>query len=319
MNQEMLDAMKLDGGEQPIDLGDGEVMEMTPEMATAEGLGFSARYMSGNGPVKPTHAGTKTMTKAQYREQIMDEEQGYPSDRDEAAKVKELEGKVAKIETGIEAILGHLEKRAGDPAPSVSPSDPGPEQSPPPGQLRYVPPSPSPTDSPESNVRSVTLKDGRTIKVPLSLGPATVSEAPQKPEVVTETPVSVEGEVDDWDSVVEVLEAPQEPGNDPRVERVQLLVTEVFDFMRTNDPHRFWRRHLVKIHRHVGYNSWAKPLRDEFDKRFAGFLNDGSFVTKIIEKIVDMEFGSAIAGKWAASLVVAAAGFTALTLCGLGD
>ncbi len=331
MDQTMQDAMKLQNdSEVPLQIQGqgGEVMEVSPEAVAAEGMSYSAGYMAGNGPILPLHIGKpKTMTKSQLEEQKMREAEGYPSNLDEAQKVQELEAKVTSMESGINAILNHLGANQKFTPPSVAQSplvetpSPGPtgqsQRFPggpmePPSIPTSEPPSPSPTVSPESNVRVVTLKDGRKIQVPrMGLGKSPQTESPEIPE-------PVENMKDDWGSIVEppVVET-EEPKNDPRAERIQHLVTEIFEFMKAGDCHRFWRRHVAGVHRHVGYNGWSKSLKDEFDKRFEGFLNDGSFVTNIATKIVDMEFGNALGGKWATSMVVATAGFTAFALSGL--
>jgi len=118
----MEEAMALEIGSGPIQLGNGEEMEVSPDMAAAEGMSFSQQYMAGNGPIRPLHIGqAKTMTKRQLEEQKMNEAQGYPSNLDEAEKVKELESKVTEMSQGISAILSHLQ---GNPptAPQNSPS-----------------------------------------------------------------------------------------------------------------------------------------------------------------------------------------------------
>jgi len=97
------------------------------------------------------------------------------------------------------------------------------------------------------------------------------------------------------------------------------LVGEVYTFMKSADCHRFFRRHLSTVHRHVGYSGRTPELKKEFDERFQGFLNDGVFVTNVCQKVVDMEFGMAIGAKHVTSMVVCTAGFTAFALCGLGD
>jgi hypothetical protein len=105
---------------------------------------------------------------------------------------------------------------------------------------------------------------------------------------------------------------------DPKLAQTQQLVQDVNDFMRANDVHRFWRRHLgQKVHRHVGYNGWPKKLQAEFDTRFKSFLSDPQFVTSVCRKVIDMEMGHVLGAKWVTSFLVSTAGFTAFALCGL--
>lgn len=349
MDQAMTDAMALEGGGDqafqddpgaPIMLTDqtGETVEMDPEAIAAEGLGYAYRDMAKNGPIRPTHIGrAKTMSKQQLAEQIENEQAGYPSNLDEAQKVKDLESKVQNIESGIGRILSHL---SGQSSPASTPSSVStggnqvyPEGSPDPVETQAAIASqrnPASTGSSESTppesrqpkLRQVTLKDGRKISLPqpsppaMSLGPIAEAVPPEKHEMV-----GADG-VDDWDDespVVAVAESDlKEAVPDPKLARTQQLVQDVNDFMRANDVHRFWRRHLgQKVHRHVGYAGWPKAIQMEFDTRFKGFLSDPQFVTSVCRKVMDMEMGHALGAKWVAGLLVVTAGFTAWALCGL--
>lgn len=283
------------------------------------------------------------MTKGQLEEQKMNENAGYPSNLEEADKVKELEGKVTNIEAGISQILSHLGGQSS-PASPVSnaptggnPVSPVAAPTPTPGQsVTVTPPSPNSIepdastepDNRQPKQRQVTLKDGRKISVPdvasqvtpMSLGPATgVQEQP--PTQLEED--SFEGEADPWDDPIAVVPEPDEPVPaappvDPNLEKVQNLVQEVNQFMQTNDVHRFWRRHISRnLHRHLGYNGWPKALQVEFNTRFQGFLQDPVFVSRCCEKVISMELGHALGVKWVVSFLVATAGFTAFALCGL--
>lgn len=335
-----------DDPEAPIQVQtpDGQIIDASPEQLAAEGLAFAYRDMGKNHPIRPLHSAAdlergldeNKMTRAQLEEQKMNEKAGYPSNLDEAQKVKELEGKVANIENGIGTILQHLQNGQSSPAsvpqpvvtggsqvsPVVNPTQmPGPSAT-------VIPPSPPSTDFVESSEpenrqpqqRQVTLSDGRKISVPqtssraMGLGPASDPAPVQQDEEV------VNALEDDWadEPVAEAAPPIEPPAPDPKLEQTQQLVQEVVTFMQANDVHRFWRRHLARnVHRHVGYSGWPKPLQEEFDKRFQGFLNDPQFITTICRKIVSMEFGPALGVKWVCSFITAAAGFTAFTLCGL--
>ena len=360
MTPEMADAMQLhnqgeqsflDDPEAPISVRDartGMMEGMSPEALAAEGLAFSHEYMGSNHPVKPLHSvadrerglDMNKMTKAQLGEQKMNEDQGYPSNLDEAQKVRELEGKVANIESGIGAILSHLQNGQSslesDTPPVLSGGSP---ESPVANKIlmqaqseTVLQPSLPSTDSSGSNEpenkqpppQQVTLSDGRKISVPqtssraMGLGPAT------DPTIASTLVSGVEAPLetgDDWDNEP-VVETPPptsvEPKVDPKLEQTQHLIQEVAAFMQANDVHRFWRRHLARnVHRHVGYSGWPKPLQEEFDKRFQGFLNDPQFINTVCRKIISMEYGPALGVKWVTSFIVTAAGFTAFTLCGL--
>lgn len=360
MNQAMMDAMALEGGDQayqdnpeaPIAVQDqsGEMVEMDPSALAAEGLGYAYRDMVVNGPTRPLHSqrdlerglDQNKMTKAQLKEQKMNEEEGYPSNLDEARKVKDLERKVQNIETGIGQILSHLSGQSSQARTPPSgptggtPASPAevPTQTPVPSAT-VSPPSPPLTGSSGSNepanrqpqLRQVTLSDGRTVSVPqtsppaMSLGPVADALPPETPEVVAWAGPTSEDGVDDWDddpiAVVPEPE-PEAPKADPKLARVQQLVQDVNGFMQTNDVHRYWRRHVgQKVHRHVGYAGWPTKLQTEFDVRFKGFLQDPQFVTSVCRKVIDMELGHALGAKWVAGFLVLTAGFTAFTLCGL--
>jgi len=350
MNEAVLDAMSLEGGDQcyqdspeaPIVVPDqsGQMVEVDPSTMAAEGLAFAHRYMESNGPTTASHNlfGARKMTKNQLEEQKMNEAEGYPSNLDEAQKVKDLENKVTNIETGISQILSHLSGQSSPVSPQLSVPIGGSLGSPvgDPTQILVPsvivsPPSPPLTVSVESNepekklqpLQQVTLKDGRKISVPrtslpaMNLGPAADTEKP---------PTQLEE--DDWDdnpiAVVPepelVPEGPKVPEVDPKLVKVQQLVQDVNEFLRANDVHKFWRKYLgQKVHRHVGYAGWPKKLQSEFDVRFKEFLQDPQFVTSVCRKVMNMEMGHALGSKWVASMLVATAGFTAFALCGLDE
>ncbi len=356
MNQEMQDAMKLEGADQffqdnpeaPITVPDqyGEMIEMDPMALAAEGMAFAQSHMARNGPTRPNHIGrAKTMTKRQLKEQQMNEQEGYPSNLDEADKTKELEGRVAGIETGINQILSHLSGQSspaiepqsgstggnpvspvGNPTPTPAPSETVSPLSPP---LTGSSGSSEP-DNRQPKLRQVTLRDGRKVSVPqnsspaMNLGPAT--ETTQPPSQVEEEALQVG---DDWDDPIAVVPEPEQdgPSSDPerdakaiQVVKVQILVEQVNQFMQANDVHRFWRRHLgQKVHRHIGYSGWPTKLQKEFDGRFETFLKDPQFVSSVCKKVVSMEMGHALGAKIVTSFLVSTAGFVAFAMSGLDD
>ena len=366
MNPAIYDAMALAGENQvsshdnpeapiPIVGQTGEERMIDPAALAAEGMVFAGNYMASNGPTQASHIGkARQMTKGQLREQKMNEEQGYPSNLDEAEKVKELESKVANIESGIGQILAKMEGRVTPALRSAAQSyleDRSSQASP----VSNAPIGGSPefpdeqktatavlgTASPQSprltglnelsepenrqpKLRQVTLKDGRKINVPAVTSPATPMSLGLATDQ-TEPPTQLEDEADsDWDDPVAVLPEPEQevsdPTPDPKLAQTQQLVQDVNAFIQSNDVHRFWRRHISRnLHRHVGYNGWPKELQNEFNERFKGFLQDPQFVTSICKKIIGMELGPAIGSKHVVSFLVATAGFTAFALCGLDN
>lgn len=268
------------------------------------------------------------MTKGQLEEQRMNEKAGYPSNLEEADRTKDLENRVAGIETGISQILGHLQNGGpSSPEPSQLPGPYNEPVDPARRPNRTQPLSPPSTDSngspvPESQptqLRTVTLPSGKTIAIPpvrnmklnpMNLGPASPpTGAPDG-----------EGCMGDWDEPLAVVpeQVLPEPVVDPKMERVCILVEQVSRFLQTKDVHRVWRRWFGRsVHRNAGYDGWSGALKTEFDALFQSYLNDAQFVTSVCRKVIDMDNGPAIGSEHVATLVVAAAGFTAFTLSGL--
>jgi hypothetical protein len=350
MDPRMMGAMALDSSpdqylegspSDPIRIvgGEGQVVEADPEALAAEGMAFAANYMARNGLARPNHNlfGAQTMTKSQLEEQRMNEKQGYPSNLDEATRVKSLEGRVNEMSSGINAILQHLQNGPSSPVSTQPPAVTGGNPAPPGGNPIPTPaPSviakrlnPPLTNSSELSepanmptmLRQVTLSDGRKVSVPptsnraMSLGPATDSSPVEQTQMD-------EGGDDGWtdEDVVQQIAVPEELKPDAKVVKTQQLVSEVFDFLKANDIHRFWRRHLSqKVHRHVGYSSWDRSLQVEFDQRFKTFLEDPQFIMSNCRKVLNMEMGHALGVKWVSAFIVCIAGFTAFALCGLDE
>jgi hypothetical protein len=335
-----------DDPEAPLAIPDqkGQMQQVSPEALVAEGMMLAGNYMASNGPTQARHIGkARTMTKGQLEEQKMNEAAGYPSNLEEAEKVKELEGKVTNIEAGISQILSHLGGQSspanpasnaptgGNPASPVAVPTPTPVPSvtvPQPSPNSIEPDASTEPDDRQPRLRQVTLKDGRKISVPavasqvtpMSLGPAAGVQEQPPTQLEEET---FEDGGDDWGDPVAIVPEPDEPvpaapAPDPNLVKVQTLVQEVNQFLQTNDVHRFWRRHISRnLHRHVGYNGWPRELQVEFNTRFKGFLQDPVFITQCCKKVISMELGHALGVKWVVSFLVATAGFTAFALCGL--
>lgn len=270
MNPEIYEAISLagedhamspfsqDDPEAPIPIVDnrGQEQQMDPAALAAEGMAFAGQYMASNGPTLAMHSledrerglDCNKMTKAQLREQRMNEDQGYPSNLGEAEKIKALESKLERLTALMSEKLGH--PGAGVPAldhswgrrPLVDQSSPASPASNAPtgGNPEFpdeqkiatavlgtaLPQSPhltglSELSEPESRqprLRQVTLKDGRKINVPaasspatpMSLGPAT--DQTQPPTQLEEPDLSDpkwNDNPDDWDDPVAVVPEPQ--------------------------------------------------------------------------------------------------------------
>jgi hypothetical protein len=167
-----------------------------PEMDEVnQGLALTMVHMAQNGPVRPIQRGrAKTMTKDQYKEQMMNEERGLPSNLNEASRVVALEQKIKNVDSKLDQILGALTGQpvAPPPTPQERPVVEQPEsvdckaRTVPPGQLRYHPPLPTddpPTETPipevpvslpaTSQQPSLPLASPETVLLPsmVSLGP----------------------------------------------------------------------------------------------------------------------------------------------------
>jgi hypothetical protein len=256
MNKEMMQAMALEGGgdqayqdspEAPIQVPNqsGQMVEADPESLAAEGMAFATRDMVKNGPVMASHSMSSLergldenkLTKGQLREQVMNEDQGYPSNLDEANKVKALDQKIAGVDAKLDAIIAAISpprlganptSAAKNAAQSslVSPPVNGPTggnqvspaavQIPTPEASVTVPPPNHPSiassglKEPENKqplLRQVTLNNGKIVSVPqtsrrsMSLGSATETPPPLNQFLVEEARRAEELDLSDpkWD------------------------------------------------------------------------------------------------------------------------
>ena len=346
MNPEMEAAMQLQGETDGLlqDDPNAEYEGETPEAWAARGVGEAHQYMAKNGPIQPTHMAPKTMTKAQLEEQRMNENHGYPSNLDEASKVKQMEGDLAEMKGMLRQIAGSLGGSQNDVPSSPESTVPNGRSGGTPEFLAGHPvstPKQSVTAKPQNHPltdsvgspepkskppppRQVTLSSGKIVTVPqltstqaMNLGPATNSpsgESPPNAEPLTDE--EFETSIDDLFAVVPQTGA--EPDADPRLEQVANMVLQVNEFLGSRDVHRDFRRLIAShIHRHLGYSGWPADMKSEFDTHFKSYLSDSGFVTSICKKVYDMDMGYALGVKPVVSLLVASAGFTAFTMIGL--
>jgi hypothetical protein len=318
---------------------DGTQSEMSPETVAAYGLGMSQQYMSRNGPIQSQHVRRRTvMTKAQYEEQKMNEKMGYPSNLDEAGRVKQLESDMAGMQQGIQAILSRLSggttvfpPQTNSPTPqnpSLIPSSP--VLSP---QLRLVQqsvpqmsqgeaPTPSQSgsdDSTSTGKRLVKLSNGKVVEIPatqpspLPTPPrGNLSVGPEESMALVE-PTSDEDFSDLW---VEETPVP-EFKNDPKLERLAFMVAEASTFLRNRDPHLFFRRVLPRtVSRQVGFSAWPKVLQERFNVHFRTLLTDPVFLRGQVATALSFEFGHGLSPQKVAELISLSAGFMAFSLAG---
>lgn len=328
MTPEMEAAFALDNPqpmyqESAVTQGQPEEAEMTPGQAVGMGMGMAEEYMKSNGPPHATHlARAKTMTRGQLEEQMKNEKDGYPSNLEEADKVKQLETKVEQIEGGVHKILAHLTNLGGATPIRRNPVNfPKGEES---TVGHVVPTNPQPTLQPEPQLqpRTVTLKNGKVVVIPtvpsraMGLGPAGDENPPASDlEVGAEDlwapdQPAIAGQV--------AIPADDEPAEDPRMVQLEALVSGTIEFLRSHDPHKVWRKHLVThLHRHMGYSGWPRKFQGDFDRRFQAYLSDSQFITTTCRKVLNMELGDSVGVQWVATMAVIAAGWMAFAMSGL--
>ena len=338
-------------------VGDGATsQEINPDMVVAEGMNFSFQDMMKNGPTQPRRSRHQpVMTKNQLEEQKMNERAGYPSNLDEAEKVKKLEVDVQHIQAGIQQILlamsGGIQPTPPQPSfppvlklhptptsPVLDPDPVGNFQEPNTG-LGFVgmseqqPRSPTVSELSTPLVqKTVRLSNGRVMQVGqnptaaarnlaqtnLSMGPTdnpTDSLPAFDPTLMIEQPDTSRENGDLW------VEEPPEPipfKNDPKMEKLELTISRVTKFLNTRDPHLFFRRVLPKcVNRQVGYSAWPPKLKAQFDSHFKTLLSDPVFIRGQVATALSFEFGYGLSEQKIGELLVLSAGFLAFSLAGV--
>lgn len=303
--------------------------ELSPEEAVAMGQVMTQQYMAKNGfmtteGVRPQHVRRqKVMTKGQYKEQMMNEEQGYPSNLDEASKVKDLENKVSGIESGISQILNRLSGGTNNVPPRVETFGTL-QQVPTPTSPAYEPVYQTPTQSPDYGKPLATsrrvLPSGRVIEVPkqqidLAPVPALSMGITGSSADLLEDPAEI---VEDDSMWVEDAPVREVPRVDPKLERLANMVTEVSQWLRQKDALTFWKRTLPKIvSRHISYNGWPRHLQAQFEGQFKNILLDPVFLRNICSKVIGCEYGHALSVQKVAEFAVLIAGHMAFALAGI--
>lgn len=307
--------------------GNPQTVEVDADMIAAEGLMLAERQMLKNGPSRPNRGHQKLMTKAQFKEQEMNEAMGYPSNLEEAEKTKSLEKKVAGLESGIAEILSRLSGGTNVVVP----------------QLCYPPPvQSSPSQSFPATLQRKVVRPVRVTR-PVSKPPVltetltTMNQATQ--EVHEESPIDSEpftsrrtplnlGTTDQENRLGLVdsdyhLENPdmwiEQPASevevDPKIERLARLLVEVTAYLTTHDCRVFFSNILTRtISRHLGFNSWNVNVRAWFLESFKTILADPVFLRGQILGVMCTEMGHALSVKKIAELCIAAGGFLAYSL-----
>jgi len=308
--------------------GNQSQMDVNSEAIASMGVGMSQAYMARNGPTLPHHRRPLVqMTKQQLEEQKMNEASGYPSNLDEASRVKSLEEKLARME----ALLSGGTKPAPqpvfvEPCQQANPTPSFPTQelerytdvpgTPVPRKQTVIPEvqTQSPNDSESSTApkrRVVTLSNGQTMEVgPVSMGPA--DDLPTfDPSLMIEQPEESAMVEDLW------VEEPEPIKNDPKLEKLAWVIGEVVKFLRDRDPLLFFRRVLPKtVSRQVGFSAWPKGLQERFCVHFKTLLTDPVFIKSQVATALSFEFGHGLSPRKIAELIVLSAGFMSYSLSG---
>ena len=288
------------------------------EAQAAQSLILSQQSMiQSNGSPQPSHIRKQvTMTQEQLEEQKMNEKQGLPSNLDEAARVKQLESQMGRIELLLSQLVD-LPHQPSIPDLRHIPSPqhqlfPAVAQSPSNDLGRLT----SSSGSSPSPMRQVRLSNGTVVNAPSPPSPPTSRTIP--PMSLGESGGLVEQPESDLFEVVEEVAPVMDPVRDQRAEKIADLVTMVQQCLLAKDPHKRFRQVLPNlIGRHAGYSGWGKATKVQFDERFAQTLNDPVFLKNIVEKVLDMEMGYGMSPQKVADLATLCAGFVSFALAGV--
>lgn len=307
-----------------------------------QGLAQAVAYMAKNGPMQPVHRRrAKTMTQTQLEEQKMNETAGLPSNLDEATRVVALEQRVQSMDSKLDQIVGAL---TGNPVapphtPQVRPDVERPQpadpkvkrmvESPPPlrtvapptvTQIPEVPESPPDTSQP--NWPQPASRETAPPS-PLSLGPVgsqgpepTIDEALVPGEDIIEAPSSPGEDQFDMEAIIEEDDEPTaDLYKQKQLERQQILTDQVSTWLKTKDPHKFWRKFLSgACNKNLSYNAWPKEFQEPFNKRFKQMIEDPTFISTLCGRILKFQNGPLVAPHVVGAFIVVIAGMLSFAL-----
>jgi len=117
-------------------------------------------------------------------------------------------------------------------------------------------------------------------------------------------------------SVLVEEEEPQEDAADQkRLGRQQILTDQVTDWLKSKDPHKFWRQFIAgSCNKNLSYNTWPKEFQDPFNERFQAMITDPIFIASLCGKVVKFQNGHLVAAHVMGAFIVATAGFLSLAL-----
>jgi hypothetical protein len=298
-------------------------------------MAMAERSMMQNEGTIPRRGVQIVGTLAEVKEQMANEEAGYPSNIHEANKTKQLEQRVVGIESGIQQILSRLTGGTSEPLQPQPPPPTVPQSS--------APRSPAPTLRKAGGPKSPAQVQPSLTETLNSLGSETNS-APctsRRIRSLTEVPrledlpepigpvekfVDEDGTVGLRQQLVatdELLENPDmwveapaaPPPADPIAVMLSTRLPEVTAFLKSHDCRTYFsntiKRHISKF---MGFESWSPKLREQFTHSFNTVLSDPVFVRVQVLAALTSEFGKAISVEKITQLVIQSAGWMAFAL-----
>jgi len=110
-------------------------------------------------------------------------------------------------------------------------------------------------------------------------------------------------------------DSPSDPVADKLLERHQILTDQVSDWLKSKDPHKFWRQFVAgACNKNLSYNTWPQEYQTAFNERFGAMLTDSNFLSTLCGRIVKMQNGHLVAPHVAGAFVTVMAGFLSFAL-----
>lgn len=125
-----------------------------------------------------------------------------------------------------------------------------------------------------------------------------------------ETDVSLE----DVEAAVEESPPLEAAGDVARLEKQQILVDQVTQWLQEKDPHKFLRRFIGgSCNKNLSYNTWPPELQKAFDARFNQMLADPLFISSICNRVLTFQTGHMLAPHVVAAFIVVCVGMLAFS------
>lgn len=275
------------------------IQEEQDLMSQAQEL--AVRDMAANGPARPVHSRpTKTITRGQLLAQRAQEslETSLKAAENKPDRLTLLEGKLDRLTDAVLKLATVATQTEDQPPPVVD-------------QVQF-------TDMPvETNWNDGCSASESPVQLP------SPTQEPRRPG-----PLSVGGAqqvravpVTQADEGVSVVVPAVQPVGQEQTEAVlevipssELLAEQVTAFFGRKDVLKNWRTMLTLVGKPFAMSRWPEDLQARFLEFVRGALNDRRFSEKICAHIRTFEQGQVVSDQAAAMLVLACAGFSALTV-----